>query len=63
MIHQIIEQFVNLIGKLTVVYQSYKNIMYTTKDTGMIWFAFRIMHGIIGTKLYLNELNISDDQH
>ena len=30
--------------------------MYTTKDTGLIWFALRIIHWIIGTKLYLNKL-------
>lgn len=39
--------------------------MYTTKDTGLIWFAFRIIHRITGTtfKLYLNKLKISDDKH
>ena len=37
--------------------------MYTTKDSGLIWFAFIIIHRIIGTKLYLNKLKISDDKY
>ena len=34
--------------------------MFTTKETGhrLIWFAFRIIHRIIGTKTYLNKLKI-----
>ena len=39
----------------------YKIIMYTTiKDSELIWFAFRIIHRIIGTKVYLNKLKFSD---
>ena len=30
--------------------------MYTTKDTELIWFAFKVIHKIIGTQLYLNKL-------
>ena len=41
----------------------YKSIMCTTKDTGLIWFALRIIHRIIGTKVYLNKLKISDDKY
>ena len=41
----------------------YKIIMYTTKDSGLIWFAFRIIHWIIGTNVYLNKLKISDDKY
>ena len=37
--------------------------MCTTKDTGLIWFALRIIHRIIGTKVYLNKLKISDDKY
>ena len=37
--------------------------MYTTKDSGLIWFAFRIIHRIINTNVYLNKLKISDDKY
>ena len=32
--------------------------MYITKDSGLIWFAFRIV-----SELYLNKLEISDDKY
>ena len=70
MSYQTIDQFANLSGKQTYGYQPhligekvYKIIMCTTNDTGLIWFALRIIHRMIGTKVYLNKLKISDDKY
>ena len=62
MIYQIIGQFVNFSRKLNLVYKPHligkkfiktSCIQLRTLDC-IIWFAFRIIHRIIDTKLYLN---------
>jgi hypothetical protein len=40
----------------------YKNIMFTTKDTGLMWFAYRIVHRIIGTNNYLFKIKVLDNK-
>jgi exonuclease III len=41
---------------------AYKSIMFTTKDTGLIWFTYRILHRILGTNNYLHKIKIVDNK-